>query len=68
MVGLERSMLPLVGERDFDLALEERNPQLRRRLRHHKALANLAAGGLADRVGPERLSSSTGCSPFPCNS
>ena len=29
MVGLERSMLPLVGERDFDLA--ERDPQLRHR-------------------------------------
>ena len=33
MVGLERSVLPLVGEEDFGLTLDRRDPRLRRRVR-----------------------------------
>ena len=40
MVGLERSTLPLIGEKDFGLA---------------KATTNLGAGALAERVGRRRL-------------
>ena len=36
MVGLERSVLPLVGEQDFGLTLERGDPRLRRRLRRRQ--------------------------------
>ena len=55
MVGLERSMLPLVGERDFDLASKSAILSFVVAFGIAKALSNLAAGGLADRVGRKRL-------------
>src|SRR5215211_6414565 len=55
MVGLERSMLPLVGERDFGLASKSAILSFVVAFGIAKALSNLAAGGLADRVGRKRL-------------
>src|SRR5918996_667289 len=55
MVGLERSVLPLVGERDFDLQSKGAILSFVVAFGIAKALANLAAGGLADRVGRKRL-------------
>jgi MFS family permease len=55
MVGLERSVLPLVGERDFKLASHSAILSFVLAFGIAKALANLAAGGLADRVGRKRL-------------
>jgi MFS family permease len=55
MVGLERSMLPLVGERDFGLASKSAILSFVVAFGITKALANLTAGGLADRVGRKRL-------------
>jgi MFS family permease len=55
MVGLERSVLPLVGERDFGLASKGAILSFVVAFGIAKALANLAAGGLADRVGRKRL-------------
>lgn len=55
MVGLERSVLPLVGERDFGLASRSAILSFVVAFGIAKALANLAAGGLADRVGRKRL-------------
>jgi hypothetical protein len=55
MVGLERSMLPLIGEREFDLASKSAILSFVVAFGITKALANLAAGGLADRVGRKRL-------------
>jgi len=55
MVGLERSMLPLVGERDFGLASKTTIFSFVVAFGIAKAISNLAAGGLADRVGRRRL-------------
>jgi MFS family permease len=55
MVGLERSMLPLVGERDFGLTSKSSILSFVVAFGIAKALSNLAAGGLADRVGRKRL-------------
>ncbi|MBA2476915.1 MAG: MFS transporter, partial [Actinobacteria bacterium] len=55
MVGLERSVLPLVGERDFGLTSRGAILSFVVAFGIAKALANLAAGGLADRVGRKRL-------------
>ncbi|HEX5468903.1 MAG TPA: MFS transporter [Gaiellaceae bacterium] len=55
MVGLERSMLPLVGERDFGLASKSAILSFVVAFGIAKAVSNLAAGGLADRVGRKRL-------------
>ncbi len=55
MVGLERSVLPLVGERDFGLESKSAILSFVVAFGIAKALANLAAGGLADRVGRKRL-------------
>ncbi len=55
MVGLERSVLPLVGETEFGLALEGAILAFIVAFGATKALANLAAGTLADRVGRRRL-------------
>ena len=55
MVGLERSVLPLVGERDFGLDSQAAIVSFVVAFGVAKALANLAAGGLADRVGRKRL-------------
>jgi MFS family permease len=55
MVGLERSVLPLVGEDDFGLTSKAAILSFVVAFGLAKALANLAAGGLADRVGRKRL-------------
>lgn len=55
MVGLERSVLPLVGERDFGLESKAAILAFVVAFGMAKALANLAAGGLAHRVGRRRL-------------
>jgi MFS family permease len=55
MVGLERSVLPLVGEEDFGLASKSAILSFVVAFGVAKALANLAAGGLAEQVGRKRL-------------
>ena len=55
MVGLERSVLPLVGEDDFGLASKSAILAFVVAFGIAKALANLAAGGMAERVGRKRL-------------
>jgi MFS family permease len=55
MVGLERSVLPLVGERDFHLGSQAAILSFVVAFGIAKALSNLIAGGLADRVGRKRL-------------
>jgi len=55
MVGLERSVLSLVGERDFDLDSRAAILSFVVAFGIAKALSNLIAGGLADRVGRKRL-------------
>jgi MFS family permease/rhodanese-related sulfurtransferase len=55
MVGLERSVLPLVGEEDFGLTSTSAILSFVVAFGITKALANLAAGGLAERVGRKRL-------------
>src|SRR5438132_14113241 len=55
MVGLERSVLPLVGERDFGLASKAAILSFIVAFGASKALANLAAGALAERAGRKRL-------------
>ena len=55
LVGLERSVLPLVGERDFGLASSSAVLAFVVAFGLAKAIANLAAGGLADRLGRRRL-------------
>jgi MFS family permease len=55
MVGLERSVLPLVGERDFHLDSQAAILSFVVAFGIAKALSNLITGGLADRVGRKRL-------------
>jgi MFS family permease len=55
MVGLERSVLPLVGEDEFGLASTSAILSFVVAFGITKALANLAAGGLAEHVGRRRL-------------
>jgi MFS family permease len=55
MVGLERSVLPLVGEDDFGLASKTAILSFIVAFGVAKALANLAAGAFAERVGRRRL-------------
>jgi len=55
MVGLERSVLPLVGEDDFGLSSTSAILTFIVAFGVAKALANLAAGALADRAGRRRL-------------
>ena len=55
MVGLERSVLPLVGERDFHLDSQAAILSFVVAFGIAKAISNLVAGGLADRVGRKRL-------------
>src|SRR5919206_1169839 len=54
-VGLERSVLPLVGEHDFGLASKTAILSFIVAFGAAKAVANLAAGGLAERSGRRRL-------------
>jgi MFS family permease len=55
MVGLERSVLPLIGESDFGLASKSAILSFVVAFGVAKAIANLAAGGLAERAGRKRL-------------
>ena len=55
MVGLERSVLPLVGARDFGLSSKGAILTFVVAFGLAKALTNLAAGGLAQRAGRKRL-------------
>jgi MFS family permease len=55
MVGLERSVLPLIGEEDFELSSTAAIVSFVAAFGIAKAVANLAAGGLAHRVGRKRL-------------
>jgi MFS family permease len=55
MVGLERSTLPLVGRQDFDLGSSAAVLSFIVAFGVVKACTNLAAGGLAQRVGRRRL-------------
>ena len=55
IVGLERSVLPLVGKREFHLRSDTAILAFVVAFGVAKALANLGAGALADRVGRKRL-------------
>jgi MFS family permease len=55
MVGLERSVLPLVGKQDFGLRSSAAILAFVVAFGAAKALANLAAGDLAERIGRKRL-------------
>jgi MFS family permease len=55
MVGLERSVLPLVGKHDFHLASNAAVLAFIVAFGAAKAVANLIAGALADRAGRKRL-------------
>jgi MFS family permease len=55
MVGLERSVLPLVGESEFGLTSTSAVLSFVVAFGIAKAIANLAAGGLAERAGRRRL-------------
>jgi MFS family permease len=55
MVGLERSVLPLIGENDFGLTSKSAILSFVVAFGIAKAMANLAAGGLAERAGRKRL-------------
>jgi predicted MFS family arabinose efflux permease len=55
MVGLERSVLPLVGKQDFGLSSTSAILAFVVAFGAAKAFTNLAAGGLAQRVGRKRL-------------
>jgi MFS family permease len=54
-VGLERSVMPLIGERDFGLASKSAVLSFVVAFGAAKALANLASGRLADRSGRRRV-------------
>jgi MFS family permease len=55
MVGLERSALPLIGREDFDLASSAAVLSFIAAFGLVKALTNLGAGALAERIGRRRL-------------
>jgi len=55
MVGLERSVLPLVGEQDFGLSSTSAILAFVVAFGAAKAVTNLAAGELAERLGRKRL-------------
>jgi MFS family permease len=55
MVGLERSVLPLVGKQDFGLSSTSAILAFVVAFGATKAFTNLAAGGLAERFGRKRL-------------
>jgi MFS family permease len=55
MVGLERSVLPLIGKEDFGLRSMSAIVAFVVAFGAAKAVANLAAGALAERVGRKRL-------------
>ena len=55
MIGLERSTLPLIGSEDFGLASKAAVLSFIVAFGAAKAVTNLAAGALADRIGRRRL-------------
>jgi MFS family permease len=55
LVGLERSVLPLVGQQDFHVDSHAAILAFVVAFGAAKAVANVAAGGLAERVGRKRL-------------
>jgi len=55
LVGLERSVLPLIGARDFGLTSRAAILSFVVAFGIAKAIANLGAGALADRLGRRRL-------------
>src|SRR5688572_4696151 len=55
MVGLERTVLPLLAEREFGLASKGAALSFIVTFGLTKALANLAAGWLSERVGRKRV-------------
>jgi len=55
MVGLERTVLPLLAERDFGISSKAAILSFLVSFGLVKAFANLAAGGLSDRVGRKRI-------------
>jgi MFS family permease len=55
MVGMERSVLPLIAEQDFGLVSRTAIVSFIISFGVVKALANLAAGALGDRLGRKRL-------------
>jgi len=55
MVGLERSTLPLIGQTDFDLASKAAVLSFIVAFGLAKAITNLGAGALAQRLGRRRL-------------
>ncbi len=55
MVGLERSVLPLIGQRDFGLTSKAAILAFVLAFGVAKACTNLAAGSLAERLGRKRL-------------
>jgi MFS family permease len=55
MVGLERTVLPLIGEREFGLASRSAVLSFIATFGVVKALTNLAAGRLGDRFGRKRV-------------
>ncbi len=55
MVGLERAVLPLLAQAEFGLASKAATLSFLVGFGAVKAAANLAAGGLADRVGRKRI-------------
>src|SRR5919204_5806160 len=65
MVGLERSTLPLIGERDFGLTSRAAVLSFIVAFGAAKAVTNLAAGGLAGRVGRRRLLIAGWCLALP---
>src|SRR5438105_689372 len=55
MIGLERSVLPLIGKQGFGVSSTSAILAFVVAFGAGKAVTNLAAGGLADRVGRKRL-------------
>src|SRR5205085_3229786 len=55
MVGLERTVLPLVGRRDFGIGSKEALLSFIVAFGAAKAVTNLGAGALADSFGRKRL-------------
>ena len=68
MVGLERSALPLVGRDEFDLGSSAAVLSFIIAFGLVKALTNLGAGALAERLGRRRLliAGWTAAPPVPC--
>ena len=55
MVGMERSVLPLIGEREFDITSHAAIVSFLITFGLAKAISNLFAGRLADRIGRKKV-------------